>query len=585
MDHRRRNILKGLAATSLGTTLAGCIGSSGGDSGDSPVDGSVDGSGDLPGDDTRNPVVVAFEHGVASGDPLADRVILWTRVTPTEALPRQVGPVTVQLVVARDAQMTDVVHRYQAETGIERDFCVKVDADGLQSDSWYYYQFSVGHVRSPIGRTRTFPATGAAAERSRFAVVSCSNYAYGLFSVYRAVAQQSDLDFVLHLGDYVYEYGPGEYGDYPGREPLPAHEMITLDDYRQRHAQYKAEEELQGVHRQFPLICIWDDHELANDTYRDGAENHTEASEGSWQDRRVAAVRAYFEWMPVRQLPMNNERLWRQFAFGDLIDLFMMDTRLEGRDVQVDSPLSVDRSNPDRRLVSEEQMQWLQGGLTGSSAHWRFIGQQVMFAELNIARTVVEAGTLGLPAPDALNDQLVVLNVDQWDGYVADRDRILQTLDDNGIDNTVILTGDIHTSWANEIYVDNSLIGNVLTSPVAAEFVAPSVTSPGLEEPLGEPGADLAAVAVSLVNPHMKYVELKSRGFVLMDVTRERAQAEYYYVASISEPDRMGELDAAKTKVVGVDSGSSRIYEDRQLSFPRAVRTALFNPRIQDQIG
>lgn len=585
MDHQRRRILKGLAATSLGTSLAGCIGSSGGDAGTAPVNGSDGGSSAVAGDLSSSPVVVAFDHGVASGDPRADRVILWTRVTPTEELPRNVGTVTVQLAVARDPQMTDVVHRYQAETSIERDFCIKVDADGLQPDTWYYYQFSVGKVRSAVGRTRTFPAAGAPTERSRFAVVSCSNYAYGLFSVYRAVALQSDLDFVLHLGDYVYEYGPGEYGDYPGREPEPAHEMITLDDYRQRHAQYKADQELQGVHHQFPLICIWDDHELANDTYRDGAENHSEASEGSWQDRRVAAVRAYFEWMPIRQLPMNSERIWRQFAFGDLIDLFMMDTRLEGRDVQVDSPVSPERANPDRRLVSDEQMQWLQGGLTASSAHWRFIGQQVMFAELNIARTVLEAGTLGLPAPQTLNDQLVVLNVDQWDGYVADRDRILQTLDDNGIDNTVILTGDIHTSWANEIYVDNSLIGNVLTAPVAAEFVAPSVTSPGLEDPLGEPGADLAAVAVSLVNPHMKYVELKSRGFVLMDVTRVRAQAEYYYVASTTEPDRLGELDAAKTKVVGVDSGSSRIYADRELSFPRAVRTALFNPKTQQQIG
>ena len=580
MDNRRRNILKGLAAASLSSTLVACNGSS-----NETIEQQVAGDSVSRGSSPKSPVAVAFNHGVASGDPLADRVILWTRVTPTGELPRNVDSVSVNLVMARDPELRDVVHRYEAVTTAERDFCVKVDADGLAPDTWYYYQFSVGNVRSQVGRTRTFPAAGTAAERSRFAVVSCSNFAYGLFSVYRAVAHQSDLDFVLHLGDYVYEYGAGEYGAFPGRDPEPAHEMVVLDDYRKRHAQYRTDAELQSVHQQFPMICIWDDHESANDSYKDGAENHSEASEGSWAERKVAAIRAYFEWMPIRQLPTNDQRLWRQFAFGDLIDLFMLDTRLEGRDAQVSSPVSGERNNPDRRLVSEQQMQWLQAGLTASSTQWRFIGQQVMFAELNVARTVIEAESLGLSAPSELNDQLVVLNVDQWDGYVADRDRILKTLDDNGIDNTVILTGDIHTSWANEVYVDNSLIGSALSSPVAAEFVAPSVTSPGLEEYLTDGGADIAAAAVRLANPHMKYTELKSRGFVLVDVTRERAQAEYYYVASTTEQDRLGELDGSKTKVVGVDSGSSRIYQDRAVSSPRSVRTAMFHPRVQQQVG
>ncbi len=579
MDNRRRNVLKGLAAASLSTTLVACKGTSEGSVEPANNPGSAN-----PGEPTA-PVPVAFYHGVASGDPLADRVILWTRVTPTDDLPRNVAAVEVELVVARDPELRDVVHRYQAETTAERDFCVKVDADGLAPDSWYYYQFSVGAVSSPVGRTRTFPATGSPAQRSRFAVVSCSNFAYGLFSVYRAVAQQPDLDFVLHLGDYLYEYGAGEYGNFPGREPEPAHEMVSLDDYRQRHAQYKTDAELRGVHQQFPMICIWDDHESANDSYRDGAENHTEASEGSWAERKVAAIRAYFEWMPIRQLPMDSQRLWRRFAFGDLMDLFLLDTRLEGRDAQVESPVSAERNNPDRHLISEAQMQWLQEGLTSSSAQWRMIGQQVMFAELNVARTLIEAETLGLPQPSQLNDQLVVLNVDQWDGYVADRDRILNTLHDQGIDNTVILTGDIHTSWANEIYRDSSLIGGALTSPVAAEFVTPSVTSPGLEAFLSEAGADVAAAAVRVANPHMQYVELKSRGFMLVDVTHERAQAEYYYVASATEQDRLGELDNSKTKVVGVDSGSSEIYQDRAVSSPRSVRTALFHPRVPEQIS
>ncbi|KAA1176225.1 alkaline phosphatase [Marinobacter salinexigens] len=577
MDRQRRAVLKGLAATSF-TALTACGGSSSSDSGPNDSEVVAGDSSVLPEPSTPK---VAFIHGVASGDPLSDRIILWTRVTPTGSLPRNVESVSVRVTVARDRDMTDKVGQLTTTTGPERDFCVKVDVAGLSPDTWYYYQFSVGNQTSVIGRTRTFPAASMASERARFAVVSCSNYAYGLFSVYKAVSEHRDLDFILHLGDYIYEYGAGEYGDFPGREPLPAHEIIDLADYRARHAQYKTDESLQAVHQQFPMICIWDDHESANDSYSDGAENHDEATEGGWSERRASAVQAYYEWLPIREADTEPTHLWRQFQFGNLIDLFMLDTRLEGRDVQVSSVADPSRFDADRQIMSAEQMDWLTSGLASSSAHWRMIGQQVMFAELNILRILDAARTLGMEDVSTFNGQLLSLNMDQWDGYVADREKVLNTLE-QGVTNTVIFTGDIHTSWANEVYADSgNLLENALVSPLAAEFVTPSVTSPGFPEEI----ADLAAAAVRLVNPHMKYVELKSPGFILVDVTRERTQSEFYYVRSISSADTVGEIDPAMTKVVGVDSGDSRIYTDRPLSEPREVRTALFNPPVRQAVS
>lgn len=569
MDKRRRAVVKGLAAVSL-TSLAGCGG--GGESAGSnqATAGAIGPSEPLP--------KVAFRHGVASGDPLGDRVVLWTRVSPVDVLERNAGVIPVSVVIATDPGLTQVVGRQVVPASRTTDFCVKVDAQGLQANHWYYYQFAVADQTSPVGRTRTFPTREQTVERARFAVVSCSNYAYGLFSVYKAVSAQADLDFVLHLGDYIYEYGPGEYGDFPGRDPVPAHEITELDHYRQRHAQYKTDPNLQAVHQQFPMICVWDDHESANDSHVSGAENHDEATEGAWRDRKSEAIQAYFEWLPIRAVDGEPGRIWRDFNFGGLIDLFMLDTRLEGRDEQLASTADPARFDSERRLISDDQMQWLQTGLEQSRATWRFIGEQVMFAELNLARTLDLAEAAGVVDLNGFNGQLLALNMDQWDGYVRDRESILATLRDQGIDNTVIFTGDIHTSWANEIQFDPR---NLAETPLAAEFVTPSVTSPGFPEGLAEP----AAVAVRLANPHMKYVELKSPGFILVDVTPERTQSEFYYVRSISSEDDLGQLDGTKTKVVGVRAGDARIVEDEPVSQPRAVRTALFHPPVRERIG
>lgn len=570
MDKRRRAVVQGIAAAST-TALAGC----GGGRDASPTAASPENPSGVVEAPERPLPRVAFEHGVASGDPLSDRVILWTRVTPRDRLPGDQGPVPVTVTLALDPCMTTEVARYRTSASPERDFCVKVDAAGLQPDSWYYYRFSVGNQHSPVGRTRTFPRDDAYTDRARFALVSCSNYPYGLFSVYRAIADHADLDFVLHLGDYIYEYGAGEYGDVPGRDPLPSHEIITLSDYRRRHAQYKGDVDLRAVHGQFPMICIWDDHESANDSHRDGAENHSPATEGDWQQRKADAVRAWFEWMPVREFPAEQFRIWRRFQYGNLIDLFMLDTRLDGRDEQLSNPADPERNSSDRHLVSEEQMDWLLRGLDVSSARWRMIGQQVMFAQLNIAEIP------GIEDNPELRGSLVSINMDQWDGYAADRHRILNYLADKAIDNTVIFTGDIHTSWANEIYRNPALLtGDLFDAPLAAEFITPAATSPGFPEG----AAEAAAMAVPVANPHIRYVEAKSRGFVLVDVTRQRTQAEYYYVRSITSQDLKGQLDPAKTKVVAVNNGSSYIIEDLPPSRPRTLRTAIFHPPVKQEI-
>ena len=450
---------------------------------------------------------------------------------------------------------------------------MKQDATGLQPDHWYYYQFSVGDQVSPVGRTRTFPASETFIDRARFAVVSCSNYPYGFFSVYRAVANHADLDFVLHLGDYLYEYGAGEYGDFPERDPQPPHEMITLADYRQRHAQYKTDEDLQAVHQQFPMIAVWDDHESTDNSYRDGAGNHDPLTEGDWAARKQISQQAYFEWLPIRpREPGNHSVIYRNFAFGDLIDLTMLDTRLEGRDEQLTIPADPGRNDEDRHLISEQQMDFLLNSLSESNSQWRFIGQQVMFAQLNIA----EIPSLS-ERHAQLRGNLSAINMDQWDGYAADRLKILNHIDDNDIDNVVILTGDIHTSWASEIYRNpGTLLGDLFDKALAAEFVTPAVTSPGFPEGV----AELAGVVIPVANPHIRYVEAKSRGFILVDVTRQRAQGEFYYAQSIESYDLRGQINTAKTKVVTVKSGDSRIIEDQPLSRPRTLRTAFSHPPV-----
>jgi alkaline phosphatase D len=491
---------------------------------------------------------VSFDHGVASGDPLHDRVVVWTRVTPTNL---EHG-LTVKWRVARDARMRQVVAKGRARTDILRDFTVKVDVDGLDAAQTYYYQFTAHGARSPIGRTRTLPL---ATQAARLASVSCANLPAGLFNVYALIARRTDLDAVLHLGDYLYEYGNGTYGDGTalGRVPAPDREILSLIDYRQRHAQYKLDPDLQAAHRQHPFICVWDDHEFANNTWKDGADNHNpERREGEWPARKQAAIRAYFEWMPIREWPQPSEvRIYRRFRFGDLADLLMLDTRVHGRDRQ-SRALSAGRdlgypasdpvaNDPGRTLLGFDQEQWLAENLAQSSSDgitWRLLGQQVLMAQLSLTRGQS------------------MLNFDVWDGYVGARRRLFDAVRNQRDANLVVLTGDIHSSWANELTDDpwNEAGYDPGTGRgvLGVEFAAPAVSSPGIGDPVE---AAQRADWYRSVSPHMKYVELHRRGYVLLDIDRERVQGEFWHVATVDSSSRDETLAAAFVN----EAGASRL--------------------------
>ncbi len=486
---------------------------------------------------------VAFDHGVASGDPLADRVILWTRVTPLVATER----LAVDFIVARDPALQDVVRSGRVRTDPTRDWTVKLDVDGLAPATTYYYRFDCKGASSPVGRTRTLPVGHV--EQLRLAVVSCSNFAAGWFNAYRRIAERTDLDLVIHLGDYLYEYGSGQYGD--TRPCEPAHETVTLADYRQRHAQYKRDADAQALHRQHPLVAIWDDHETADNAWQGGAGNHQPDTEGAWSDRVAAALQAYDEWMPVRPPSRQQPRRQnRRFVLGDLVDLFMLEERLGARSQQLEATIATPVGlafsqsgpflDPGRTLLGDKQERWLIDGLRQSGARWKLLGQGVMLAQLK-----------ALGAPNALGGGLF-LNPDQWDGYQPARNRLYAAIKgkDGGapIGNLVVLTGDIHSAWAADLTQDpnnpNPNAGgydpDAGRGALAVEFVGTSVSSPGLDDPDGTLAAYLRSQ-----NPHLRYIDLNKRGYLLLDVTPERVVGEYWQVDTVAVPDAGQALGAA----------------------------------------
>ncbi len=285
-------------------------------------------------EDYIDPQLYPFYHGVASGDPLTDRVILWTRVSPEDT-----APVSVSWKIATDPQLTDIVGQGSTRTDERKDFTVKVDVTGLRPGTTYYYGFTALGRSSLTGRTRTAPEN---ADRLKLAVVSCSNYQNGFFSAYRRISERSDIDAVVHLGDYIYEYKEGDFGG--DRPLLPENEIIDLEDYRVRYSFYRLDPDLRAAHQQHPFITVWDDHEFANNAYKDGAENH-QANEGDWNRRKNNAFQSYFEWMPVRQNndPDHPYRIYRTIRYGNLLDLIMLDTRIEARDKQDDTLLGLMR--------------------------------------------------------------------------------------------------------------------------------------------------------------------------------------------------------------------------------------------------
>jgi alkaline phosphatase D len=448
-----------------------------------------------------NPLLEPFYHGVASGDPLSDRVILWTRVTTDQPT------VEVTWQVATDTLFNNIVIAGTASTDASKDFTVKVDAVGLQPNTWYYYRFLANGISSLMGRTRTAPATPVS--QLRFAIMSCSNHQDGFFNAYRDVVTKNEVDAVVHLGDYIYEYGISQFASSTdsSRMHKPANEALNLADYRIRHSQYKLDPDLREIHRQFPFIAVWDDHETANDAWVGGAQNHTEPQEGLWENRKNAGRKAYFEWMPVRDYYNSSDTIRRYLDWGGLVEFIMLDTRLEGREQQIGvSGPAVNDTN--RTMLGKPQYNWFINKLGMSTARWKLIGNQVMISPLRV---------LGSP-----------VNQDQWDGYPAERFKILSYLNNNSINNTVFLTGDIHTSWANDVPLNiNTYNATTGAGSVAVEMVCTSITATSFVN------FTLPLPVIRGFNPHVKYAELSKRGYVVLDVDTSRVQGDWIHLSTV----------------------------------------------------
>ena len=599
----RRRFLQGMGGTAIGATSLGMVGC--GDDDDGSLFGNFN---DTAGDGVTSPVAVAYNHGVASGDPLSDKVILWTRVTPEKA-----GSYTIPVKwqIGTDEQMQIVVASGDTETQPKNDYTIKVDATGLAPDTVYYYRFMVqstnGEHVSPIGKTKTLP-TGDVSQ-VKMAVFSCSNYPAGYFHAYKDASQQTDLDVVVHLGDYIYEYGrdvetnEGELlpayasanAKELGREVEPAEEIISIDDYRKRYAQYRTDPDLQALHANLPMIAVWDDHELTNDAWQDGAENHQPTTEGKWDDRKLSAVTAYHEWMPTRNAVPSE--IYRTFDFGDLVSLHMLDTRVIGREEQlnyldfikqdaegkpyIDADAFEQASyDADRQLLGLKQNNWLVSNMSTSNATWQILGQQVLMGRMLMPAPVIlnffksdlgfgEDDDVGVSiatylgilntaqnSPETLTDEQktilaqpnVPYNLDAWDGYGSAREAILTASKQQG-KNLVVLAGDTHNAWANDL---ETLDGDA----VGVEFATSSVSSPGLEEYVPFPPTLVESVFTSLIEK-LQYLNASQRGYMLITATPEKCQSEWVYVSDILEQTYTAEVG----KTMSVNVGENKLSE------------------------
>ncbi|MEM9445518.1 MAG: alkaline phosphatase D family protein [Verrucomicrobiota bacterium] len=503
-------------------------------------------------EDLYEPGLAPFYHGVASGDPDADGFIIWTRITPYVELGQSL---TVGWSVATDSRMKNIVAQGDFITDPSRDYTVKVDVGGLLSGQTYYYQFSYLKRCSIVGKTKTAPTE--AVESLKFAVISCSNNEWGFFSGYQKIARRRDLDGVIHLGDYIYEYGDNDsYSSPEIRDEIvifPANELLTLEDYRIRYANYRLDPNLREAHQQHPFIVVWDDHESANDAWVGGAENHDPATEGSWEARKAVSKQAYFEWMPIRE---NGDRIFRTLSYGPLLDLIMLDTRLEGREQQLTSIFDPALYSPNRTLLGAEQKEWLKGELENSNAQWKVIGNQVIFSEFNIG---FAASILGIPS--ALVEGFFL---DIWDGYRAERSELIDFIEAGPIMDVVFVTGDFHSSFAWEVTDFPADFPSSLPNydpitaagSVAVEFAVPSISAANFDENIDDAGAPNGTSAyLEFIlnkpvnesgifdpdegfnfNPHLTYTDLDRHGYMILTVNENAVQADYYYMIDILVP-------------------------------------------------
>ncbi|KMQ63156.1 alkaline phosphatase [Chryseobacterium angstadtii] len=516
-----------------------------------------------------------FATGVASFDPSETGVIIWTRYsTGIDA--------QITWEVSRNNSFTDIVRKGQANVTSVNDFTVAVDVQNIPSHTKYYYRFyNIKTKESSVtGETLTLPSKTDSVNEVKMAVVSCSNFPAGLFNVYGAIAQ-SEADVVVHLGDYIYEYAPGQYGTNPytnqlGRAHQPAKEIISLDDYRERYRQYRGDKNLMLLHQKKPFICVWDDHEFANDTYQSGAENH-QPNEGDFQARKMSAFQAYSEYIPLKT--GKNLKIYRTFNFGNIVSLYMMDTRVIARDKQLEysdyldaagnfdqARFKADFLSPGRKLIGTEQMSWLASQINSDTAKWKVLGQQILMTKMMVPaemlmllnRILAEIKQYGSAQPATMLllkttiSQLIALkmrhmqndptltpqeiaritttlpyNLDAWDGYFIEREQLYSILAGK---NVVVLAGDTHNAWLGKL---NDAQGNF----IGTELACSSVSSPGLEGYLGitsDPTQTIElAHAFSVLIDDLEYANLYKRGYLHVKFTSGSSQAEWKFVDNI----------------------------------------------------
>ncbi|MFN7304159.1 MAG: alkaline phosphatase D family protein [Phenylobacterium sp.] len=499
---------------------------------------------------------VRFDHGVASGDPTADRVILWTRITPVDP---SAGSISYEWSLNPVDRMAGGAKSGRGTTSASRDFTVKVDVGGLDAGRAYTFTFTSNGVTSPMGRTRTLPE--GPVEDAVLAIASCALYPGGYFNAYQAIADLPRVDVVLHLGDYIYEYAADGYGAETGRKlnrlVRPAHEIVTLSDYRNRHAQVKTDPQLQAAHARAPWIVVWHDHETANNAWVGGAENH-KPDQGSWNRRKAAAIKAYYEWMPIREPDGGGFSIHRAFEFGDLATLFMLETRITARDEQLDYAVDLNGpdgkpdvarfrrrlADPERRMMGPAQADWLRRGLANSvrtGRTWQVLGNEVIMARVRVPdiRAAMEparleaaiarmgrGGAARIDRMSSIGKLGLPYGLDMWDGYPADRQR-LYGLIQRARANAVVVSGDSHAFWANELYdapEDGTRVG--------VEFGTTAITSPGAGDILTDvPVGDMMAEA----NREVVYSDQAAKGFVLLTLGRTEGKAEMVAVSTILE--------------------------------------------------
>ena len=492
-----------------------------------------------------------FSHGVASGDPTHDGVVLWTRVIAR-------GAVLVSWQLAISSDFNNILQQGETTTSEDADHTVKIEVADLEPGQTYYYRFTVDGVTSEPGRTRTLPE--GPLERLGIAVASCSNYPFGYFNAYAEIADDEEIDFVVHLGDYIYEYGADGWGSdqgaVTGRIHSPAHEIVSLEDYRERHGQYKSDRASRLMHASHPLIPTWDDHESANNPWVNGAGNHQPESEGDWLTRRDASLQAFFEWMPVREQPAgrDKEKLWRHFSFGDLASMVTLETRHTGRSMQVsygEHLQNIDDTakrnqflrevlgDPSRNMLSNEMENFLTDRLQRSveqSQTWRIIGNQIPIARTHVPDVAsrlegeIPGGFNPAPGSHAQFSRLGELDLpfylDTWDGYPAARERFYDLCRNAGATDLIVLTGDSHAFWANELFNDSN-------QAMGVELGTTGITSPGDFESYGPQGATAFDRLVYEHNREVVWTDCRHRGFIKLVLTQESAKAEYIVVDNV----------------------------------------------------